>query len=400
MSKLAPIAAVLISVFLLISGNALVGVVVPVRGSLDGFGELTVGLLGSAYFGGMLAGAALTPPMVRRAGHIRAFSAFVAVGVVATVLLPAVVTPIAWLISRAIVGFVLAGIYSIVECWINGARDQRQSRRALRRLSDRQLGRHRGRPAPYARPRSQGFPALLRRRGVYGFAIVAARHDQRRGPQLPRSVRVRWSSVKRLSAVAALGGLVAGICNGATLSLAPVYALQIGVEPERVPYFTASLMMGTALGVYPIGWLSDRMDRRVITALAMAIGASFEIALAWLNPTGAPLIGLGFLVGLTTYTLYTLAAAIANDGAAAHEMVLISATLLFVYCVGAIVSPAVASLAMRAYGPAALFWLTAAVHAALAGYVGGSFSATALPPPQFPTTLTSGASGCFMPTMW
>ena len=72
------------------------------------------------------------------------------------------------------------------------------------------------------------------------------------------------------------------------------------------------------------------------------------------------MIALGFLVGLTTYTLYTLAAAIANDGAAAHEMVLISASLLFVYCVGAIVSPAVASLAMRAYGPAALFWLTGA----------------------------------------
>ena len=129
-------------------------------------------------------------------------------------------------------------------------------------------------------------------------------------------------------------------------------------------------MIGTAVGVYPVGWLSDRVDRRLVMALAMVAGAAFEIALAWLNPMGAPLIALGFLVGLTTYTLYTLAAPIANDGAAAHEMVLISASLLFLYCVGAIVSPAVASLAMRTYGPAALFWLTAATHATLAVYVG------------------------------
>jgi MFS family permease len=370
LSKLAPIAAVLISVFLLISGNALVGVVVPVRGSLDGFGELIVGLLGSAYFGGMLAGAALTPAMVRRAGHIRAFSAFVAVGVVATVLLPAAITPIAWLISRAVVGFVLAGIYSIVESWINGAATN-ANRGALYAVYQTVSWGATAVGQLFMRgldPR--GFLPYSVGAALYGLAIVPLAMTNAEAPELPRSVRVRWSSVKRLSAVAALAGLVAGICNGATLSLAPVYALQIGVEPERAPYFTASIMFGTALGVYPIGWLSDRMDRRVITALAMAVGASFEIALAWLNPTGAPLIGLGFLVGLTTYTLYTLAAAIANDGAAAHEMVLISATLLFVYCVGAIVSPAVASLAMRAYGPGALFWLTAAVHAALAGYVG------------------------------
>ena len=205
---------------------------------------------------------------------------------------------------------------------------------------------------------------------LFGIAIVPLMMTNAEAPETPRSVRISWSSVKRLSTISALAGLVAGLCNGATLSLAPVYALQIGVEPESVPYFTASLMIGTAVGVYPVGWLSDRVDRRLVMALAMVAGAAFEIALAWLNPMGAPLIALGFLVGLTTYTLYTLAAPIANDGAAAHEMVLISASLLFLYCVGAIVSPALASLAMRTYGPAALFWLTAAAHATLAVYVG------------------------------
>jgi len=127
-------------------------------------------------------------------------------------------------------------------------------------------------------------------------------------------------------------------------------------------------VIGSSLGVYPVGRMSDRLDRRLIMAITMGLGAAFEIALAVWQPTGAPLVGFGFLVGLTTYTLYTLATAIANDRAEPHDMVLVSAALLFVYCVGAIVSPALVSLEMRAFGPSALYWQNGAAHAALAAY--------------------------------
>ena len=119
--SLYPIAALLASVFLLVSGNALVSVVAPIRGSLDGFGDLTIGLLGSAYFVGMLAGTFFTPRMVREVGHIRAFAAFVAIGAVSVDMMAIKETPLAWLGARATVGFTLAGIYAVIESWINGA---------------------------------------------------------------------------------------------------------------------------------------------------------------------------------------------------------------------------------------------------------------------------------------
>ena len=100
----------------------------------------------------------------------------------------------------------------------------------------------------------------------------------------------------------------------------------------------------------------------------MAAGAAAEIALAGLRLAGAPLIILGFLVGLTTYTIYTLATSLANDRARPNEMVLVSAGLLFIYCVGAIAAPALASLLMRAFGPAALFAQAAIVHVAIAAF--------------------------------
>ncbi len=374
MSNLYPIAAVLVSVFLLISGNALVAVAAPVRATLDGFGDLTVGLLGSAYFFGMLLGTLRTPALVRRAGHVRAFAAFVALGAVSIDLMSAWETPGAWLVSRALIGFVLAGIYAVVESWINGAANN-SNRGAL-----------------YAVYQIVNFAAssvgqLLMRgldpltflpftvgSALYALAIVPLAMTRAEAPEAPRAVRVKLSTLRKLPRLSAAASFVAGACNGASISLGPVYALQIGVKPEAVPFFTAAIVVGSALGVYPAGWLSDRVDRRLIMTIAMGLGAAFELALALLAPRGAALISLGFLVGLTTYTLYTLAVSIANDRAAAHDMVLISASLLFIYCVSAIIAPAVSSLAMRELGPSALFWQNGAIHVALAVYAAGAFA--------------------------
>ena len=108
-------------------------------------------------------------------------------------------------------------------------------------------------------------------------------------------------------------------------------------------------------------------------ALAMTAGAAFEVALASLEPVGVQLAALGFCVGLATYTLYTLA----NDRAKTVEMVLVSAGLLFVYCLGAITAPPLASLAMRAFGPSTLFAQNAIVHGALAGFAAWSLAVDA-----------------------
>jgi predicted MFS family arabinose efflux permease len=119
LQTLYPIAALLLSVFLLIAGNSLIGVVAPVRADLAGFGDLTIGLLGSAYFAGMLLGTLKTPVIVRRVGHIRAFTAFVAIAIVAIDIMPVWAAPGTWLVSRALLGFAFSGIYAVIESWIH-----------------------------------------------------------------------------------------------------------------------------------------------------------------------------------------------------------------------------------------------------------------------------------------
>jgi MFS family permease len=113
------VVALLFSVFFLVAGNALAGLIVPLRANIAGFPELSIGFLGSAYFAGMLGGTLAAPAIVRRAGHIRAFSAFVAGSAAIVILYPLLMSPAAWLVLRGALGFAFAGVYGVTESWIN-----------------------------------------------------------------------------------------------------------------------------------------------------------------------------------------------------------------------------------------------------------------------------------------
>jgi MFS family permease len=368
-NALSSLAALLLSTLLLIAGNSLVGVLTPLRAQLGGFADLTIGLLGSAYFAGMLAGTLATPAMVRRAGHIRAFSAFVAVGIVSVVLMPGWEAPAPWMLCRGALGFVFAGIYSVIESWINAKADN-ASRGALYGVYQIvSFGGSAGGQLLLLGFAPDSFLPFSIGGALLALAIVPMAMTNVDQPAQPKSIRLRLPWLVRLAPVAALGALIAGVANGAAYSLSPIYALGIGVEPQSVPLFTAAIVVGSALGVYPAGRISDRVDRRLVIVVAMTLGAIAEATLAALRLAGWPLIAMGFLVGLTTYSLYTLAASHANDRAKPHEMVAVSAGLLFIYCLGAIVAPPVASLLMRAYGPAALFAQATLVHLVVIAYV-------------------------------
>ena len=308
LSKLAPIAAVLISVFLLISGNALVGVVVPVRGSLDGFGELTVGLLGSAYFGGMLAGTALTPAMVRRAGHIRAFSAFVAWAWSATVLLPArsprspglfrerssalcsrASTPSSNRGSTATATNANRGalyaVYQTVSCGAD----------AIGQLCMRGLD-----------PR--GFLPFSVGAALYGLAIVPLAMTNAEAPELPRSVSGQMVERQRLSAVSALAGARRRRLQrrhafaGPGLCAADRRRARAGAVFHRLDHDRHRRSASIPSAGCRTAWTGGS-----IMALVMAVGAASKSRSPGSIRRDAPSIALGFLVGLTTYSLYTLA---------------------------------------------------------------------------------------------
>ena len=354
---------------LLIGGNSLVGVATPLRARIDGFPELTVGLLGSVYFAGMLAGTLAAPAIIRRGGHIRAYAAFVALAVASVILMPVMVFPLAWLACRALIGFVFAGLYAVIESWIN-AKATNSNRGALYALYQiaNFVASASGQLA--LRPLGpDGFSSFAVAGALLALAIVPMAMTSVDPPAQPRSVRPRLVWLVRLAPISCLAALAAGAANGALFALGPVFAVEIGMTPSSVPLFTSSIVLGSALGVFPIALASDRIDRRLIIAVVMIAGAACEVALSRVTAPGVWLIALGFLVGLTTYSLYTLAVSLANDRGAPHDLVFISVGLLFIYCVAAIAAPAVASVVMKDFGPQMLFVQNAYVHMAVAALV-------------------------------
>ncbi len=369
MNALSSLAALLLSVLLLISGNSLVGVVTPLRARIEGFPELTVGLLGSVYFAGMLAGTLAAPAIIRRGGHIRAYAAFVALAVVSVILMPVMLTQWAWLLWRAVLGFVFAGLYAVIEAWIN-AKATNSNRGALYAIYQiANFAASAGGQLALKPFGPDGFASFAVAGALMAAATVPMAMTKVDPPAQPRSVRPRLVWLVRLAPLSCFAVLAAGAANGALFALGPVFAAEIGMTPTSVPLFTASIVLGSAFGVFPIGALSDRVDRRLIMAAVMIAGAACEVALSRVTTAGPWLIALGFLAGLTTYSLYTLAVSLANDRASPYDLVFISVGLLFIYCAAAIVAPAIASVLMKDFGPQMLFIQNAYVHLAIAALV-------------------------------
>ncbi len=367
-AALSSIAALLCSVVLLIGGAALVGVATPLRASIDGFPALTIGLIGSAYFAGMLAGTLAAPAIVRRGGHIRAFTAFVALAIASVVLMPVFVSPWVWLACRALLGFVFAGLYAVIEFVDQRESQQRQPRRALRALHQIASFAASAAGQMMLQPLGpDGFEAFAIAGTLLALAIVPMAMTSVDPPVQPRTVRPRLLWLIRWAPIPCAAAFAAGAANGASLSLGPIFAVGIGMSPDAAPQFTAAMVVGSALGVFPVGALSDHVDRRLVMAAVMLAGAAFEVALSRQGVPGPRVILFGFLVGMTTYSLYTLAVSIANDGAAPHDLIFISVGLLFIYCIAAIAAPAIASILMRDFGPQTLFLQNAYVHMVIAG---------------------------------
>ncbi len=360
------IAALLLSVLMLIGGNSLVGIVTPLRAHIEGFPDLTVGLLGSVYFAGMLAGTLAAPAIIRRGGHIRAYAAFVALAVVSVILMPVVVSPWSWLGCRGLIGFVFAGLYAVIEAWIN-AKATNANRGVLYALYQIANFAASGSGQLALKPLGAGgFSAFAVSGALLALAIVPMAMTSVDPPGQPRSVRPRLLWLVRQAPRPGFAVLAAGAANGAQFALGPVFAVGIGMTPTSAPLFTSSIVLGSALGVLPIAAISDRIDRRLVIAAVTIAGAACETALSRLTAPGVGLIVLGFLVGLTTYSLYTLAVSLANDDGAPHDLIFISVGLLFIYCVAAIVAPAIASVLMKDFGPQTLFLQNAYVHLAIA----------------------------------
>lgn len=366
---LLPLVPLFLAVFTMMVGNGLLTTLVPLRGAVEGFGATAIGAIGSAYFVGMLAGTWATPAVVARAGHIRAFSAYAAIAGAAALGFAALVHPAAWILLRLVMGFCFAGLFTIIESWIH---DKATNATRGRLLATQNAVHFTGSASGQQVLRLDeptSFTLFSAVSALFMLSVVPLAMTRQEPPPIPARGRVEIATLYAATPVAVIGMILIGLANATFWSLVPAYVERLGIGAAGVASFMTCVILGSAVGPYPIARLSDAVDRRKVIVGVAGGAALVEIALVALTPGAGLLYGLGFLLGMCLPVLYSLVSAHTNDRVGRDRMVAVAATLLFLYCIGGIVGPVLAALMMAAFGDAALFALMAFVHVELLAFV-------------------------------
>jgi MFS family permease len=362
-----PVLTLIFAVLLLEIGSGLQGILVPLRADLAGFPMPLIGALGTSYYIGFVAGCLVLPATIRRVGHIRSFAAFAAIA--APVILAHTMTsqPAVWLGLRFAFGICFAGLFMVIESWLN--------ERATTATRGSVLGLYM--VATWAGLIAgkmllvgvavDSFQAFALCTMVISLALVPVALTDGAAPAIPRPGRLAPRALLGAAPVALVGALAVGIANGAFWTLGPLFAEAETGSPAGASLFMSACALGGALSQWPLGRLSDRFDRRWMlfaTSLAAAtMGATLVLSQDvsfWGFMLLAGLFGAGAL------PVYSLCLAHANDRVESGEFVEVSSLILLTFGLGAIVGPLLAGLIVEASMPSGLFVLTAAIHLSLA----------------------------------
>ena len=366
MRLLVSFVALFLSVILLQLSSGGVGALDAISGIALGFSNAQVGLLGSAHFFGFFIGCWVAPRMMGNVGHSRAFAAFTATGAIGLLAHMLLVDPLAWAGMRVASGFSIAGCYTVIEAWLQAkvTNETRGRTMAANRVADMgaslvaQLMISVLEPASYI---SYNLLALLCCAALLPLTLTKTAQ-----PSTPSAPRLRPMLAVTRSPLAAAGVIVAALSAASFRMVGPIYGTGVGLQTNEIALFLAAFVAGGALAQYPVGWLADKFDRRwVLIWLSVAAICSCMQTVFFTGQGTQAILLTAALFGLTTFPIYSIAAAHAHDFASAEERVELSAALMFHYALGAIAAPLVASWLIDVYGPPAMFVMIACGHGAL-----------------------------------
>lgn len=356
LKALQPVRSLLLAIMVVMAGAGVMGALVSLRLEDAGAGAVTIGLVATAYFAGLTVGALQVSKVVLRVGHIRAFAAFVALLSASTLAYSLHQSAPVWAALRFIDGVCLAGVYVCLESWLS-ERAEPQTRGSVLAayMIALYFGQALGQYLLTLQPASAPFVAASM---LISMAIIPIALTRSISPTLGQQPPL---SIRRLYAISPLGmvgAAVTGVILSAFYGLGAVYARRTGMDLGATAGFMSAVIAGGVALQWPLGWLSDRFDRRrvIIGAFAGAAVVGAAVAVA----SGPLIFVLGALFGGLSFALYPLCVAHANDHVAPDLRIYASGGLVLVYSFGAALGPLMAGSAMAMLGAGGLFAFIAA----------------------------------------
>lgn len=362
--------ALLLGMMLLMAGNGLQGSLLGLRGAIEGFSPTVMSYVMSGYFLGFLGGSYMAPTMIRRVGHVRVFAALGSLISAVFILFAAIPDPIAWTIMRVIIGFCFAGVYVVAESWLNDAASNETRGQALSAYVIVQMIGIVSAQVLLNFADVSGYTLFVVMSVLVSISFMPILLSVTPAPVFHASKRMSLKELYKISPLGCVGIFLLGGVFALLFGMPAVYGTERGMSIPEISIFIGLIYLGGLFWQYPIGWASDRMDRRVLIIGLTGFGAASLFA--GLAFTGSPIVLylMAFVVGGVANPLYSLLIAYTNDYLDPEDMAAASGGLIFINGVGAIGTPLMAGWAMTRFGPDSFFVFLAALLASIAIYAG------------------------------
>lgn len=379
---LAQVGTLMLSFGLLILATGTFNTFIGVRSGIEGFSTTIIGAMMSAFYVGTIVGAFLCGGIINRVGHIRAFTAFAALSAVTVLLHPFLFDPWTWVVLRAILGFASAGLYICTESWINDrvTAETRGTVLALHAMvaslgfGAGQIMLNAGDPA--------GADLFMIAAMLFALGVIPIALTRASSPSIVESHAFGLGELYRAAPSAVVACAAGGLSISSLFGVGPVFGQALGLSVGQISSLMTALILSGLFLQFPIGWLSDRYDRRAVIAgvavsaavIAAGLGAFIQesatpAGLDW-DRHAIPLLVMAFAFGGVVATLYPLGIAYANDYLSPEQRVQAAGGLVLAYGIGAVGGPVMAAVAIDALGPAGLFAYNAAIGIGLLVFIG------------------------------
>lgn len=360
--------ALLLGMMLLQVGNGMQSTLLGIRGQIEGFSTLEMSLVMSGYFVGFLFGSRMAPDMIRRVGHVRVFAALGSLISAVMILYPVFTDPIAWGLARILIGFCFSGVYVTAESWLNNAADNENRGQALSLYMIVQMVGIVSAQALMLVADPGGFVLFIIPSILISLSFAPILLSISPTPAFSTTKPLSLLEIMKISPLGCVGMFLLGGVFSAQFGMAPVYGAEAGLSVAQISTFVSVFFIAALLLQLPIGWISDRMDRRMLIFVCSVILGLGGVLGAVMGHVFVVLLVAAFFIGGMSNPLYSLLIAYTNDFLEHEDMAAAAGGLVFINGLGAVAGPVLTGWLMGVVGPWGFFGFITFLAFAMALY--------------------------------
>lgn len=360
-----------LSCFILLLGYGLINVLLPVRMSLEGVSTQTIGIVLSLYSVGVLLGALYSASLIKRAGHIRMFASCVSLGAVSMLICSLYADAFLWGVMRIVMGFCIACAFTAMESWLSDSASRETRGQVLAIYNAVMVAGLFGGQFFMNVADPQDNMLFVIAGILLCTAVIPVSLSRHVGPKIKEVTSMPLRLLYKRSPLGVVSCLVSGIIYSAIFNLLPVFAEEYYITGFQLSLYMGAAILGAFLLQFPVGYLSDRFDRRTVLLILLLVSAAVDIGvtvLASINIDWTVYVATALTSGIIACT-YPMSITEALDKLQQREMVSAMGSMILAFALGGIIGPYSASIVMDYFGGIALFYFLATIQLLLACFV-------------------------------